>query len=328
MSTESLINAELSIGSLMVLGFNANDYIENYPGIAYGVANLTVYTFDKQNEKSLLVALHFLLSKLEPVEFVESIQSCWPFLDLKSKNEFKRAVQASFDRLVHKNWLTTGICKASILTTARGPDVWTLLRVLSDICVEVSIAEFNHEELDVVAHRYYATVDIRGAIEDELKLLESVIVSGIQVERDHSKYFSELDTRLRKATKNIEISRKKLQLILTNDIPQQILTEAGRAQRAEWIEKITNSKQLLLNLALSPLLIKAKELLAADRITMQAGLLPIQNKVKLASITPERWATIFSNAGQGFTEQELAGQRTILDAVNDLIDQIDMIPVV
>ncbi len=325
---ESLINAELSIGSLMVLGFNANDYIENYPGIAYGVANLTVYTFDKQNEKSLLIALHFLLCKLEPVEFPLAIESCWPYLDVKTKNEFKRAIQSSFDRLVHKNWLTTGICKASILSIAKGPDVWMLLRVLTDICVEVSIAEMKNEERDMVAHRYYEAVNIRESIETELKLLEKTIISGIQVERDHSNYFNELDTRLRKASRNIELSRKKLQVILTNDIPQQILTESGRLQRSEWIAKITNSKQLLLNLAQSPLLVKAKELLAADKEIMEAGLLPIQNKVKLASITPERWATIFANAGQGLTEEELAAQRTILDAVNDLIDQIDMIPVV
>jgi hypothetical protein len=338
--TESLINAELTIGSLMVLGFNANDYVENYPTIAWGMTNLTVYSFDKHNEKSLMIALHFLLNKLDG-EFTDAIKTSWPYTDVKTKNETKRAIQSSFERLVRKNWLAASMCKSSILSVSKGPEVWTLLRALTDICVEVVIAEMNNESTDSIPTRHYDTVEMRDVISAELVALEDIISSGIHREKEHGNYFSELDARLRKATKNIETSRQKLQSILTNDVPLQILTESGRLQRSEWIEKLGQSKALLLNLAQSPLLVKAKELLMHDKRLMEGGRMCTQtSKSRIDSIPPDKWNAMMARAGELLQKQQTqtltteeqevinGAQRTLLHAVNDLIAQIDQIPVV
>lgn len=81
----SKVNAELVICSLNLLGFNPDDYIVEYVfnslihlytsiinillfrytyfyGYSYGLLHLTGKTFDKQNEKTLMVILHFLIT--------------------------------------------------------------------------------------------------------------------------------------------------------------------------------------------------------------------------------------------------------------------------
>eukprot|EP01034_Spumella_vulgaris_P025562 gene25562-32032_t len=146
---------------------------------------------------------------------------------------------------------------------------------------------------------------MRDVINAELVALEDIISSGIHREKEHGNYFNELDTRLRKATKNIETSRQKLQSILTNDLPLQILTESGRLQRSEWIEKVSQSKALLLNLAQSPLLVKANELLVGDKVLMDEGKMCTQtSKSRIDSIPPEKWNAMMARAGELLQKQQ------------------------
>lgn len=87
---EDPIICELTICSLNLLGFNSGDYSERYPGVSFGIAPLMVNTFDKPNEKTLFVVLHFLLNMIDGESFRAMIKSCWPYADMKGKMISKR----------------------------------------------------------------------------------------------------------------------------------------------------------------------------------------------------------------------------------------------
>lgn len=141
--TEVNIDAYLSVTSLGLLGYNTDEYKQLYPGIAMELPPIKLSTFDKESESSLLCCLHFLLSRLDYDEFTYSIQDCWPYLCSKSKSDFKHATVSClrklqmqgtvnvFERISPQFW-------GSHLTV-KGPEVWLLLRILSDMCVEFAI---------------------------------------------------------------------------------------------------------------------------------------------------------------------------------------------
>lgn len=137
MEQDTDITSHLTINTMILLGFDTDTYLLNYSGIAFDVRPLTPNTFNKMNEKMLLIVLHFLLLIVDKEEFAPSISNCFPFLDPKDKNAFKRAVHNSLVRVFEKFSNPSLTYKPSILTQACGAEVWLLLRFLSDIALDI-----------------------------------------------------------------------------------------------------------------------------------------------------------------------------------------------
>jgi len=141
--TEANINAYLTVTSLGLLGYNTDEYKCLYPGIAMELPPIKLNTFDKEAEASLLCCLHFLLSRLDYEEFPYIIEECWPYLCKNTKADFKNAILGClrklqmqgtvnvFDKISPQFW--------GLRLNVKGPEVWLLLRTLSDCCVECAI---------------------------------------------------------------------------------------------------------------------------------------------------------------------------------------------
>jgi hypothetical protein len=82
------ITSHLTLNSLILLGFNTDEYIQIYSGIAFDITPVSTKTFEKPNEKMLFIILHYLLCILDREEFLLSIEKCWPFLDNKERGMF------------------------------------------------------------------------------------------------------------------------------------------------------------------------------------------------------------------------------------------------
>jgi len=145
-SNDTEVTAHLTINTMILLGFDTDSYIHNYSGIAFDVRPLTINSFQKSNEKMLMVSLHFLLLTVDKEEFTSSIEKCFPYLDSKEKNQFKRAVHNSIGRVLEEHPTTAPTYKASILTQAMGTEVWSLLRFLSDIALDITLCELKGQE--------------------------------------------------------------------------------------------------------------------------------------------------------------------------------------
>lgn len=143
MEHDTEITSHLTINTMILLGFDTDTYIHNYSGIAFDIRPLTPNTFQKNNEKMLLVVLHFLLLIVDKEEFTPSVEKCFPFLDMKDKNIFKRAVHNGLVRVFDKHAIPSLTYKSSILTQAMGAEVWYLLRFLSDIALDMTLNSFR-----------------------------------------------------------------------------------------------------------------------------------------------------------------------------------------
>ena len=146
------LNAHLTVSSLGLLGFNREDYKEHYAGLTKELSAITTSSFDRENECELLCCLHFLLIRLDYEVFSRDIQKCWPYLHRTSKYEYKRAVNASLQRLdlQKKSPLFTEISPAFWTSDyiVKGPDVWILLRILTDLCVDMAINALGGNAVD------------------------------------------------------------------------------------------------------------------------------------------------------------------------------------
>jgi hypothetical protein len=104
---------------------------------------VTGNSFDKENESLLLCALHFILSSIDTEEFVPAIETCWPYLDHKMKSDFKHAVYRSLERLQMKKVVNLDDQLSADFWTCHlaihGEEVWHLLRILTDVCLDHAI---------------------------------------------------------------------------------------------------------------------------------------------------------------------------------------------
>eukprot|EP01040_Poterioochromonas_malhamensis_P020140 gene20140-23984_t len=114
----------LTINSLILLGFNSDEYIQIYSGIAFDLVPLESTSFDRTNERMLMVILHYLLLILDEDEFATSIQPYWPCLDNNEKRRYQRAIMDSLARLVARGELPGDVLQPALLTQAQGTKVW------------------------------------------------------------------------------------------------------------------------------------------------------------------------------------------------------------
>ena len=266
------MDAALTVNSLALLGFNTDDYTHSYKGLAFNIEPLNARSFDKENEVTteltLLCILHFLLTRLDFPHFPQSVQHCWPYYDSKAKNTFKRAVNASLERIYEdvKDDLPSSLWLLHMY--AKPSDVWTLLRSLSDLCLESAIASLtSSQELSssgrkdtITAVNDYSITN--GSIEDDEKkcrdelidsitysqsCIDSIIATKLAMRSRQQQYMQELSVRLNKA-----------KLILSKHPPAAQTNERevadGRAVRSEKIAKMRRYVQLLRELSTSSVL--------------------------------------------------------------------------
>ena len=120
------MDAYLTVNSLALLGFNTDNYPFLYEGLAYTIKPLTINTFQTENETILLCTLHFLLIRLDSVKFDEEIKNCWPFLDIKGKNNYKRAIHSCLERVSIKYKQPCDLSTAywSLHNCAKSEEIW------------------------------------------------------------------------------------------------------------------------------------------------------------------------------------------------------------
>lgn len=247
-SSNSQLQATLVLNSLALIGFNANDYLETYSGIAITLPPLTINIFDRPNDRMLLIILHYMLCILDCNEFQANIKDCWPFLDNKEKNNFKKAVHQSLTRLFNRHIIPRGGYKSTILNLASGFDVWVLLRNLSDACLNILLN--YHEQPDAseidssLSYSQQSIHDLLTQIQEESMCVKNQITEYINNQQSNSDYLQELDVRLLTAEKQIETTEKQLYAKHLHD-EHHILGESGRLKRLQMIKKINKQLDLL-----------------------------------------------------------------------------------
>lgn len=227
---------------------------------------------------------------------------CWPYHDVKEKNEFKRVVQTCLTHLVELRLLSPSYLKAgNVINVAKGPDTWALLRATTDIALRQAILHFqdnlpvqepsssssssstsssminenseNHPP-DAQAENRFMSVslsDLDNLSKDELaakiklELAEIHTIVDIYSTNQASQraYLNELQTRLKKSLKNTENLEKNMKKLLSESTAM-ILSEEGQRDRAAIIEKLNNSIVQLQSLSESKLFIRTKELLQQE----------------------------------------------------------------
>ena len=156
------INAYLTVTSLGLLGYNTDEYKYLYPGIAMELPPIKLNTFDREAEASLLCCLHFLLSRLDYEEFPYIIEECWPYLCKNTKADFKNAVLGSLRKLQMQG--TVNVFHQispqfwSLKLNVKGPEVWLLLRILSDRCVEFAIKTLSPPPVVTQSENQYVPI--------------------------------------------------------------------------------------------------------------------------------------------------------------------------
>lgn len=328
--SEPEISAHLVINSLIVLGFNSDDYIDIYSGIAFDLPVLTAHTFDKPNQKLLFIILHYLLTILDREDFPASIAECWPFLDQKERNAFMKAINDCLTKLLQDSSHFKHSISA-IVASAKGEEVWELLRLLTDRCMDVMIsiyqpnscndqleASYNHGQSPLMYSRGNDDVeDSRNRILTEIDSLvtelRGMILDFNDEQNDWSSYINELDKRLDIANKRILKGENTLHEMRLLD-EHHILSPAGEVKRNRVIQRINNQKELLEGFLHSPLLATVGKYITEES----------QNNELLESIK-ERLAKVNSKTRHVLMSQEeleeyKANMRT---AITLLIAKID-----
>lgn len=230
----------LTLNSLALLGFKANLYYNEHPQLRCNP--LDAHSFDSNNEKSLLLALHFLLSQLNP-NFQEAVEEVWPHYDAKGKNGFKIAVQQILDDLAAADLVPSECCKASVLSTAKGFIVWILLWKLSNaVFVKLSANQDCTSDLDALK--------LKVGEEHEKMIAENRVV--IRRQREQYTYSDDLYTRFKKAKKNIDKLQRDMASLETGEDTGPLLTETARIARTQMTLQIEEACVVLKRLTQSP----------------------------------------------------------------------------
>lgn len=272
-------NAEITIRSVLVLGFNLEDYTNNFPTIGVGLEILNVNSFVAKNSKALLVVLHFLLIMLDTEAFCASITYCFPYRDINEKNEFRHCILKSLERLVDRGLLPADLVRASLLLQAQGNEVWLLLRALTDVALDHAIttmtaAQGGDTENSLVAaiNSLTSVEDLHQQIEEEFMSVRQTVLKTMNRQACQKDYMEELDNRIKQASVDIEDIKRNISEMLQGD-HAHVFTQVGREQRAAIMAQLDSSKVILQALADSALLVKASELAEENKARRENGLL-------------------------------------------------------
>lgn len=252
---------QLTINSLILLGFNSDEYIQIFSGIAFDLVPLEATSFDRSNERMLMVILHYLLIILDEENFATAIQAYWPCLDINEKRKYQKAILESLARLVAREELPKDVLQPSLLTKAEGLKVWGLLKTISDRCLEVMISRFEHLEpppidalagieaevesfLPYVSNKKLSADQLLTEIDTEFQILKRMVLDMEMEHRERADYLHELDTRLRESEKSMRKLEKELRDQHLND-EHRIMSEQARHKREKISEKLESQMSLL-----------------------------------------------------------------------------------
>lgn len=343
---------QLTINSLILLGFNSDEYIQIYSGIAFDLVPLEPTSFDRGNERMLMVILHYLLLILDEDEFATAIQPYWPCLDINEKRRYQKSILESFARLVARKELPRDVLQQpGILTKAEGAKVWELLKIISDRCLEVMIGRFEQLEqpaLDELAgvepdeenRKLYTTnsdftmSELLTEITAEFEQLKDMVLDMETEHRERADYLHELDTRLRESEKVMKKLEQELRHQHLND-EHRIMSEQARHKREKIAEKLESQMTLLQAFLDTQLMTKVTEHLeegsddeksvGSGSVTSSPSRSPQRNLSRLQSIKKLQ----NSNKGnQPFSLEDLEKQQTNLRSlIETLVKKIDDVAV-
>lgn len=254
---------QLTINSLILLGFNSDEYISLFSGIAFDLMPLEPTSFDRGNERMLMVVLHYLLIILDEEAFSTAIQPFWPCLDVLEKRKFHKAIVESMGRLVAKKVLPADIVSsnlASLLSRAEGLPVWSLLKTVSDACLEIMIARFEDiEQPDLswagidpsadptpkyTTNSAWTISDLMVSIRSEFDRLKSMVLDMEMEERERVEYLRELDSRLKEAEAMSKQYEHDLRAQHLND-EHKLMSSHAKIKRQKIAEKLEAQVSLL-----------------------------------------------------------------------------------
>ena len=270
-------NAEITIRSVLVLGFSLEDYANNFPTIGVGLEMLNVNSFVAKNSKAMLVVLHFLLIMLDTEAFCESIVYCFPYHDINEKNELRHCMLKSLERLVGRGLLSAERVKASLLVQAQGNEVWLLLRALTDVGLDHAITTMTAAQGGDMDNSLVTAIDsltgmedLHQQIEEEFMSVRQTVLKTMNRQVCQKEYMQQLDNRIKQASIDIEDIKWNIAEMLQGE-HAHVFTEEGRQQRAAIIMQLDSSMVVLQALADSALLVKAAELAEESKDTRENG---------------------------------------------------------
>jgi hypothetical protein len=235
----------ITLQSLALLGFRADRYGESRSA---SCPALDAHTFDKSNERPLLLAVHFLLSRVDN-GFERDSAICWPYHDAKEKNQFKLIVEDKLTHLAEQSLLPTDVCKSSVLNIAKGFVAWKLLWKLSDLAMRqfLNISEET------------GPIDVER-LEQEYEEILKHNQETIQFQRDCFEYAQNLYERYKNAVSNIQRHKRDLMTLENGADTGPILTPQARIERTAMKLRITSNLNMLqeFNDSKSILLVKNK----------------------------------------------------------------------
>lgn len=227
--------------------------------------------------------------------------SCWPYHDVKEKNEFKKVVQTCISHLVECNYLSPTFLKAGVIMNAsKGSDVWALLRAMTDVALRQAISHFydssgsptteesctrndagcasseekaseekRHSNLSRVSLHSLIDLDtdthneLLKKVNQELFQIHEIVDNYTKNQANQKAYLTELESRLKRALKNTESLEKNMKKLLS-DSTAKILSDNGRSDRSAIVDKLNRSILQLQSLSESTLFLKTQELLKKE----------------------------------------------------------------
>ena len=243
MSIEKLSGSTIVSFTLLGLSFDHYPTLTNY--------QLTTSSFDRTNEKLLLHLLHFLLIKLD-ASFAANVSCCWPYFEVKEKNEFKRIVSSFIAKVSSSNPnLSNADFRTSLLTVAKGSAVWVLLGRLCDTALELSIRALTR--INQIQSSVTMSMDQSASLWDILTTTDinrlttaigyeyrCITIEGslcMARQDEQIAFSSELDSRLQAATKK-RLEAKLEMSKISNSEEVKYLSESSQIERSELIFRI------------------------------------------------------------------------------------------
>lgn len=204
------------------------------------VSNLSPRSFDKTNEKTLLVLIHFLLCLIDPT-FRLKCEGIYPYRQTSEKNEFKLKVQESLTNLIILNILDHSDCRVTILTIAKGYAVWILLWKLTLAALDAYLLSESIPLPPCSSSVLPGQLKALSLVEIE-KMNEEI--EGTRERIDRKKAFAaEIEQRLKAALQKIDLHSNQLKKLGSSD-KGMYLSSAGKLKRSEMVMKIQSIRGL------------------------------------------------------------------------------------
>jgi hypothetical protein len=143
-------------------------------------------------------------------------------------------------------------CRASLLSVAKGSAVWTIVRKLSDAALDKAameagvpaLLEHDTQADSIMREGSVPTNELLIAIQKEYRCLIAEAIETRHRQRQQAQYASDLDNRMKAATKTIMQSKADMEaLSKSGDI--QYLSENSRLDRSEMVLRIREAQQQL-----------------------------------------------------------------------------------